>query len=142
MKILVCSHIRVGVKGRNGFDIHIDSDGGINSLTYLCEQACLGAEIWKVDGHWMNGDLVKVELDGDYSVENILIEVFNKLTPHNAALSRIIVKLLDSMDTGKITPDKVAVKIDHLIEISNYQPQINTLKDIKSKFIDQKNSTQ
>ena len=142
MKILVCSHVRVGSKGKDGFDIHIDSDGNVNSLVYLCEQACSGAEIWKVDGHWLDGELVKVDLDGDYSIENVMIEVFDKLTPHNAALSRIIVRLLDNMDIGKIKPEVVANRINHLISISSHQPQIDTLRDIKYKFIDQTNSTQ
>lgn len=135
MKILVCSPVRVGVHGKNGYDYHISDDCSIQTIKWLCEKAKAGDEIWKIEGHWSAGKETKVEfINGNYSAEDVLLLVFNILTPHNAALSRILCYWFDQVSLGEMERSLLDSKFDQLIEISKDDDQIKTLKDLKSQL--------
>jgi hypothetical protein len=135
MKILVCSPIRVGIHGKNGYDLQINDDCSIQTIELLCEKAKAGDEIWKIEGHWLDGKETKVDFINDsYSAEDVLLLVFNILTPHNAALSRILCYWFDQVSLGKMERSLLDSKFDKLIEISRDVDQIKTLKDLKSQL--------
>ena len=102
MKILVCSHIKKTILQDFEYDFHVADDCKPSDLVWLSQQAINGDEIWYIKGHWNHGELTLADLNGDFCVENILIKVFDVLTPQNHALSRILANLVhDYSDTKR-----------------------------------------
>ena len=134
MKILFSNQTSALDKWRKGFDsriwAHMFTPSDIQSVS---EQLLKGAEVWKALDK--RSEPVKVDFDGDFSVESILWHLCGMIYPQSAYLSRQCVKTLDARDKGEISDMEALERFTSWIDSSVCEVQKEVLIGLVERFI-------
>lgn len=134
MKILFSDKTSALDKWRKGFDsricAHMFTPPDIQSVS---EQLLKGVEVWKALDK--RSDPVKVDFEGDFSVESILWHLCGVIYPQSAYLSRQCVKTLDARDKGEISDMEALERFTSWIDASVCEVQKEVLRDLVERFI-------
>lgn len=134
MKILFSTKSSALDKWRKGFTCciwgHMFTPTDIQELS---AQLLNGAEVWVAADK--KSDPVKVDFEGDFSVESILWHLCGMIYPQSAYLSRQCVKTLDARDKGEISDMEALEKFTAWIDSSVCEVQKEVLRGIVERFI-------
>lgn len=134
MKILFSDRMGALQYWEGGFDRSIY--GGMfrpSTLHWLSKDLIEGAELWKINSS--QEPPVKVDFDGDFSVESILWHLCGMIYPQSAYLSRQCVKTLDERDKGDISDMEALEKFISWIDSSVCEAQKDVLRGLVERFI-------
>lgn len=134
MKILFSTKSSALDKWRKGFDscvwAHMFTPTGIQDLSV---QLLNGAEVWVTADK--QSKPVKVDFEGDLSVESILWHLCGVIYPQSTYLSRQCVKTLEARDKGEISDMEALEKFTSWIDSSVCEVQKEMLIGIVERFI-------
>lgn len=134
MKILFSTQTSALDKWRKGFDsciwAHMFTPIDIQDLSV---QLLNGAEVWVTADK--KSEPVKVDFEGDLSVESILWHLCGVIYPQSAYLSRQCVKTLDARDKGEISDMEALEKFTSWIDSSVCEVQKGVLMGLVERFI-------
>ena len=134
MKILFSDQTSALDKWRKGFDsriwAHMFTPSDIQSVS---EQLIRGAEVWKTLDR--RSEPVKVDFEGDLSVESILWHLCGVIYPQSTYLSRQCVNTLDARDKGEISDIEALERFTSWIDASVCDVQKGVLRDLVERFI-------
>lgn len=134
MKILFSNQTSALDKWRKGFDIRIwEYMFTPSDIQSVSEQLLKGVEVWKALDK--RSDPVKVDFEGDFSVESILWHLCGVIYPQSAYLSRQCVKTLDARDKGEISDIEALEKFTSWIDASVCEVQKEVLRGLVEGFI-------
>lgn len=92
-----------------------------------------GAEVWITTDK--KSEPVKVDFDGDFSVESVLWHLCGMIYPQSAYLSRQCVKTLDARVRGEISDMEALEKFTSWIDSSVCEVQKEVLRGLVEAYI-------
>lgn len=134
MKILFSDSMEIESYWGHRFDWSINVGKlTVKNLHWLSKELIDGAGVWKALNK--RSVPVKVDFEGDFSIESILWHLCGMIYPQSAYLSRQCVKTLDARDKGEISDMEALEKFTSWIDASVCEVQKDTLRGLVEGFI-------